>query len=54
MSTKLVHMGRNPNLLAGTNTNGKFTTIYSGDGLYVANDKDRNGIVSENEIDLNM
>ena len=39
---------------SGTNTNGKFTTIYSGDGLYVANDKDRNGIVSENEIDLNM
>ena len=38
----------------GENTNGKYTTIYSGDGMYVARDKDGNGRVTENEIDLNM
>ena len=40
--------------IKGDNPDGKFTKIYSKDGVYVANDKDGNGIVSENEIDINM
>ena len=37
---------------SGENTNGRFTEIYSGDGIYVAKDQNGDGIVSENEIDL--
>ena len=39
---------------SGKNTGGKFTEIFSGDGIYIAHDKDGDGKVSENEIDLNM
>lgn len=45
------YCGKNVN---GNNPEQKFTEIFSGDGMYVAHDKDGDGKVSENEIDLNM
>ena len=44
------YVGKNTH---GENKQGKFTKIFSGDGKYVANDKNRDGKVSENEIDIN-